>query len=423
MTVEPCKNCNEELRAEWILCPACGLIQNCPSCKASVEKDWVACPSCALELKQPPMAAKEKSEAALRTLKQINLFQSEIELLSRPFYERLADSLPIKNWLVWLLLGQMITLIHYILASDRGVNVFDDFSWFLGVMIGVTMALVDQATKNLRKPFPIMFDIVDEGAAEFGQWFSDTLSQGLKDRYMLSYGIIFGSVNAALGHLYGVWYEDPILIASITVQWFLIGFAGGLGLRGGVVIINQTRRFGQKKLIFNSGSIDGCGGASYLGRKILIDAIFYFFVGLMIACYVLSSPWENANDPTIQYMLYSWVAFPYICTFALFFLPINNIHAKLAQFKESHQDVLRARRKGLYLDLASHKGAPPLMEDSQRENALKNLKEVVSELRQVSQMSTWPYNSRNLTQFSATLLIPILLWFLENGGELLSIVS
>jgi len=411
------------MEPDWIACPECGLQQSCPSCKKPVEKTWVACPVCAHKLDQPPMIGKEKNAAAILTLERIKDYQDRIRLSSRPFYERFADSLPIKNWLFWILVGQLIMLGHYLLARTRGVNIFDDASWFLGIMIGLTMAFIDKSTKNLRKPFPIMFDIVDEPADEFGKWFMNHLSDGLKDRNMLGYGLLFGSINAALGHIYGVWYEDPVLILSITVQWFLIGFAAGLGFKGGIIIIKLTGNFGKKPLIFNSESIDGCGGSSYLGRKILFDAFLYFVVGLMVAGYVLSSPWENAQAPLIKNLIYSWIAFPYVCTLALFFMPINKIHQKLAKFKAKEQNILRARRKSLYLDLAVDSERCRLMEDAERETALKNLTDVVTELRQVSQMSTWPYNSRNLTQFFATLFIPIGIWFLENPSRFLSFIG
>lgn len=59
-----CKNCQNELQANFKFCPACGVEVNrvfaCPSCNNEVKSEWVSCPFCGSPLKS---SAKQRDVA------------------------------------------------------------------------------------------------------------------------------------------------------------------------------------------------------------------------------------------------------------------------------------------------------------------------------------------------------------------------
>jgi hypothetical protein len=407
-----CSHCNRALAPDWILCPKCGLHLKCPSCKRELEFDWTRCPFCAHPIDQPATVLPETIPDTT-DLSLLEDARQELEATHVPFYERWTTGRSVPYWVIWVVVGQLLFLLHYVFGLIVGVDVLDDTSWMLGVMIGVGMVLVVSASQNLRRPFVDLFAIMEMDVDRYSDFYREHMRFSLRDRNLVLSGFVLGTVNMGLGFGYGVWYQSPFLVVSLAVQHFLIGFVCGMGVWGGIGIIRLFKSAGRSELHLDFEVEDGCFGTAFLGRKVLKDALYYFGLGVLIATYVLISPWTRANESVCKFLIYAWAAFPYIVALSAFLLPVLDIHTGMEREKAENLDEIRNRRRALRTEIAAlknEKDASLL----QRRGRLSEDYDRMLELRsRIGAVTTWPYNFRQILELMTTLIVPILVVLLD----------
>jgi hypothetical protein len=119
-----------------------------------------------------------------------------------PFYERLSGRVPsdiLGRALISVLLGLAFIAVQY--ASIEN-SIFDDGSWFLGVLISAVMLCLYIATATLHALLSRMAIYSAHGNRAYHDRLKDTLS----DRNFVIAGALFGTLNCVLGCSFGLPY-------------------------------------------------------------------------------------------------------------------------------------------------------------------------------------------------------------------------
>lgn len=412
-----CLNCQQPQEQDWILCPTCGLVYKCPSCGRALETTWTRCAFCAETLHQPDIVLESNApanEPPLADRARIEDAKRQIQENHAPFFERWMTGRSIPYWVISIVFGELLFLAHYLLGRAVGIDVLGDTSWMLGAMIGVGMILVVSGTRNLRAPFEDLFVIVRLDVEDYASFYGDVLRFGLSDRNLLLCGFGFGLLNMGMGFVYGIWYEPTVLVVSLALQHFVIGFVCGLAVWGGLGGVTRLfRRAGKLALELDWDAPDGCFGTGFLGRKVLIDALYFFGLGILIATYVILSPWTRADLPLQNAMIWSWATFPYAIALVAFILPIIGIQRGIEAEKEARLAEIRDRRQELRAQIAAL--------NDERDTAVLKRKHLAEEYdraielqERLSGASTWPYNIRHIAELVTTMLIPIALFLWDH---------
>ena len=155
------------------------------------------------------------------------------------FYERFLYRFHLPYYVTAFLIMVPLFIIHLSLGRFYGVNVLQDFSWFLPVMSSMILILVVWATIHL-KGFALQL-YAAFGLDESNPTPKEIIENFLTDKTMIRFGLAFGALNCSLGLFYGVWYEELVLNISLALQIFLVGFIAGLAISGIVGILRVIR--------------------------------------------------------------------------------------------------------------------------------------------------------------------------------------
>ena len=307
-----------------------------------------------------------------------------------PFFERMTDRFPIPilgKVLVSIVLGFGFLAVHY--AAARG-RIFEDWSWFLGVLIGTAMLTVYYATHTLRS---LMNEMHRLGAHAEGVA-ARQLGKILTDKRFVVAGAISGIANCVFGYLFGLIYTTRAQKLTILSGYFLAGFICGmavLGILGSTVAIAAICKQGKLTLDFTSP--DGCGGTMFIGEALVIFAAVTLTVGVAISVYILKTPWLNPDIGWIRLLKYGWIAFPYVMSLAAFLMPAVPINKALTEYKIEQEDLIRAKLDHIRQSIEEDKihGDPRKDLFQAFDFQSKNRKDLHS-------MRTWPYGlGANLT--------------------------
>lgn len=414
-----CSNCGAALGEDWILCPECKLVFSCPGCKKELKAHWTVCPYCAHAIDEPSFRAEpadSQSEGQAEALKrELRELGQSIYKEYTPFFEGLADKTRLPHWLVWVLLGEAVFLIHYLLGVATEQKPLADLSWMIGLMIGVCMIFVEAGGKPLRSLTQDLFHILKKDKSDFGEFYSRHLASSISTRSLLSYGVLLGTANAILGCIYGIWYDGFLMKASTVFMYFSVGFPCGLACAGMFGMIRLMRSVAAEDLSIDVDAADGRGGTGFVGALVLKFALMTFVMGIMIATYVLLAPWANKGNGVIRALMYLWAVVPYAVSLAVFFLPVMSLHHRMDDMRLDRLATLKLRKRQIQ---SRFEQAGAGMQDQERDGLLRESETLRESYDQWNSLSTWPFDFGVITKLVASLLIPAIVFFLEAYGTL-----
>jgi hypothetical protein len=317
-----------------------------------------------------------------------------------PFYERVTIRIPvyiIDKLLVSALLGLIFLAAHYFSVGNK---VFNDWSWFLSVLIGTAMLCLYYATHTLRTIFPEMDMRLRPDRDEV---YMTPLKRILSDRNFVLAGLLFGLLDCGFGYAFGLPYAEGLAVFTILGGFFLAGFVCGMaafGICGVSVAINAFSRKVKRTLDFTSP--DRCGGTGFLGEALVIFSSVTLIAGVMISVYILKTEWTRDHTWYIASLKWFWVVFPYVMSLVALIVPAVGINKALREYKLEQEVVLRDHLTGIRKRLENNKidvtGRNALREDYEFQRSMRS---------DLHRMRTWPYglgaNLKYLTVFVANL--------------------
>lgn len=335
----------------------------------------------------------------------------EISLNNIAFYERIVKRLNLSPLVASVGLSFVVFAFHYLLALFYHINIFRDFSFLLSFMIGLNLYLILSATKRLREYVVNLVVLTKISIDQFRKTFLTILNKTTKNFSLIPYGIVFGVVNCVFGFLFGHWYLQTPLLVSLAFQHFLVGFLAGMAAGGTVGVINLVNQLDQcGELNLNYFHPDKCAGTLMVGKLVFTFATYVLFMGFFIALYIFLSPWSNpVHYPALKYLIYFWMAFPFIVSLVVFIFPIVELHKILSDYKQSR----RVENSNKMLDLVKKFDEPSL-----RKKEIQTLGILQEHVKLtdafLNDMNTWPYDLR----YKATYLSVFLSLSLALLGEI-----
>lgn len=303
-----------------------------------------------------------------------------------PFYERLARYAPVRvlgKVTVSALLGLVVSVVHYAIIKDQ---MFDDWSWFLGLLIGTAMLCLYYATYTLNHLIPRLQLHMDKSIAEV---FTKPLKSILSDRNFCIAGFVFGVLNSGLGFLFGPPYSknEQGALVSILAGYFLAGFVCGMAVFGIFGVVRASRdAFAGDKRKFDYAEPDHCGGTKFMGDAFMVFGGVTLIVGVMISVYILQTKWEHNDETWVRFIQAFWIVFPYGASLYVLLGPAGALHRSLNRYKIRQEIVIQDRLLSIRDDLDDEH----LTADARK--ALQQDYEFNMSARQnLHRMRTWPF--------------------------------
>ena len=303
-----------------------------------------------------------------------------------PFYERLIPRFPgyiPGRVLVSVLPGLAFLGLHYASAGNKA---FQDWSWFLAVLISAAMLCLYYATHTLRTLLPEM-NLRLRPAGE-GVYMAP-LTRILSDRNFVLAGLFFGLLNCAIGISFGLPYSEAPARATILIGYFLAGLVcgmGAFGIYGICVSIGAFSRNATRSFDFTAP--DRCGGTQFLGDALVIFALVTLIVGVMISVYIVETKWTGGNAWWIVALEFFWIGFPYVMSLIALVAPAVPINQALRAYKIEQevllQDSLSEIRRKLEENHSNPAKLKDLREDYKFEQGVRE---------DLHRMRTWPYGT------------------------------
>lgn len=320
-----------------------------------------------------------------------------------PFYERLTYGFPgiFAKVLISILLGLAFLVPHYLIVENK---VFDDWSWFLSVLITIAMLNLYYATHKFRAILPEMDTRLPSDGDKV---YMTPLKSVLSDRNFILAGSFFGLLNCVFGLYFGLPYNESLERTTILWGYFLAGFVCGMAVFGIYGISLSISAFARKaKASFDFTSPDRCGRTLFLGEALVVFSSVTLVVGVMITVYIWMTDWAAEITWEINSIKYFWVAFPYVMSLVALFAPAIPINKALREYKsEQEADVLSRLtkiRNRLADDRIQAKERKELREDYEFQTGIRE---------KVYNMRTWPFglraNGKYLTVFMSNLLVTV----------------
>jgi hypothetical protein len=259
-----------------------------------------------------------------------------------------------------------------------------DWSLLLAVMISTSAAAVYYATRVLDG---LVLQLAEVSRTPDGV--RGTFRSHLTDVAFVAYGVLFGTVNAACGALFGTWPAGSLGLAALTLYggFFLVGFICGFAVAGIHGVIKGVR-FSAAGLIPDPGDLDGCGGFLFLGTGLVKFASVTLMVGVLISIYILNAPWTHTSPPaSIQVRLveWIWVIWPFALSALVLAVPAFAISAALRHWKDDRVRVLSQRIRALGQQIEGRQPGTPERATLQAEYEFEGRRRV-----EVYSMRVWP---------------------------------
>lgn len=330
----------------------------------------------------------------------------------KTFYEIFRNHLKVHELVLSALAGLTFSLVQIGALGWLGLNPLGDHSWMVGAMIGMCSLLVFKATARLRE-FTSSLDVLVNDTIKMK--YSQRLGTLLANFPLVMSGIIFGAMNTILGYCFGLWYDNLWFVAVILCEYFCVGFVCGLAVRGIYGVLYLTIKVGHEEdLDFDYLHPDKCGGSFVIGKVLFYFAIYTLIMGCFIAIYIYVSPWRYGSNTTVRTLIIAWMAFPFVCSIAVFLLPVLRVHALLSAYRSKTLSGLREEAKKLYstldrVDLAQSQ------ENNQIANIVALLDRLEAREQLVLRMNTWPYDFQYSTAYLIALVSPLIALLWEKG--------
>ena len=305
-----------------------------------------------------------------------------------PFYERIASRIPgyvVGRVVVSGLLGFAFITAHYLSIGNQvfGREPFDDWSWFLGVLIGAAMLCLYYSTHTLRTMFPEMDTRLHPGGNEV---YMRALTNALSDYNFVRAGFVFGLLNCAFGYSFGLPYTKGSAIFTILGGYFLAGFVCGMAVWGIYGVSVSISAFSRKaKSSFDFTSPDHCGGTLFLGDALIVFSSVTLFVGVMISIYILKTHWTRDNTWWVMSLKSVWIVFPYASSLVALIAPAVPINKQLREYKIKQEVILQKRLSEIRKRLENEDSA------AERKDLREDYGFQQNTRKELHAMRTWPF--------------------------------
>jgi hypothetical protein len=300
-----------------------------------------------------------------------------------PFYERLSARFPgyiFGRAVISLFLGSAFLVVRY---ASIGNGIFEDWSWFLGVLISTVMLCLYIATATLHDLLSRMalYSVHGNGV------YRDRLKDALSDRNFVIAGAFFGTLNCVLGYCFGLPDSHVLAIASILFGYFLVGFVSGMGVLGiyGVfVAISVFSRELKPALDFTSP--DNCGGTQFIGDALVVFSSVTLIAGVMISICIIETRWSGDHGRGIVVLRYFWIVFPYIMSLIILLAPAIPLHLALRRYKLEQEDAFKSRLAAIRLSMEDGQ-----LDGTKRKELRDDHEFGQNARRELHKMRLWPY--------------------------------
>lgn len=333
-----------------------------------------------------------------------------------PFYERLPGYI-VGKILVSIVLGLAFLAAHYVSIRN---DIFNDWSWFLSVLISTAMLCLYYATHTLRSIFPEMDMHLRSDSDEI---YMAPLKRILSNLNFILAGLFFGILNCGFGSWFGLPYDKRLAVLTIVSGYFLAGFVCGMAVFGIYGVSISISAFSRKvKSSLDCTSPDRCGGTLFLGEALVVFSSVTLIVGVMISVYILKTDWTGGDTWWIKSLKYFWIAFPYVMSLAALIAPALPINRALSEYKMEQKVAIQNRLTEIRNRLNRLKENQ--LDATERKELHEEYGFQTSLRKDVYRMRTWPYglgaNLKYLTVFIASLYASVdsVLSWIEKLGNL-----
>lgn len=308
-----------------------------------------------------------------------------------PFYERILGNHVVGKIMLSVGVGFAFLGAYSAIAGPErfGLKRFDDWTWFLALLISVAMLCVFYATDTLR-------DLLREIDRYLGDDAKAVRAHALlllTDGKFVTSGIVFGLLNCGFALLFGT---PSIAPWTLFVGYFMAGFVCGLAILGIVAVLRISDVFASKtKDTFDFTAPDSCGGISFVGDALTVFAAVTLVVGMMISIYVWQTDWTNQHS-WVFVLKAAWLLFPYLCSLVVWIVPAMPFNEALTEYKIREEADLQRRARDTQQQIEKALAVSDAKE-------LREKYQFQQEARkQLHLMRTWPFRtSANLKYCSA----------------------
>ena len=347
-----------------------------------------------------------------------------------PFYDKLADRLRVSfigKLVLSILLGLCFLGLRYISVMKSGdvtEYIFEDWSWFLALLITTVMLCLYYATHVFRNIIPEVLRRIPQDVAE--EDIVVPILNILTNRGFIICGVIFGIANCCLGLAFGLpdnkWFADVTLLFG----FFLAGFVNGLAVFGIYGVLASIKSFSDKiDSSIDFTSPDRCGNTAFLGTALMVFSSVTLIVGVMISIYILKAPWGLPDDNLVIVLKAFWIAFPYMMSFVVLVLPALKINKILRDYKIRSEGELQKKLVTLQNEIEN-----PEIDSKTRKEKQDNYNYFSERRKELYNMRTWPFsagaNAKYLSVISINLCTSVAgsyEWVNVNYPEILKLFS
>ncbi len=324
-----------------------------------------------------------------------------------PFYDKLADRLRISfigKLVLSILLGLSFLGLRYISVMKSGnvpKYIFEDWSWFLALLITTIMLSLYYATHVFRIMIPEVLRRIPKDVAE--EDILVPISNILTDRWFIICGVVIGIINCGFGLLFGIPVNNWFAVSTLLFGFFLAGFINGLAVFGIYGVWTSVKSFSDKiASSIDFTSPDRCGGTTFLGTALMVFSSVTLIAGVMISIYILKAPWRFQDSNLVIVPKAFWIAFPYIMSFVVLVLPALRINKVLRDYKFRSEGELQKKLVTLQNEIEN----PEI--DSKARKEKQDIYNYFSERRkELYDMRTWPFSAGANVKFLSVLSINI----------------
>jgi hypothetical protein len=300
-----------------------------------------------------------------------------------PFYERLSARFSgniYSQVFISVLLGFALLVVQY---KSIGNRIFEDWSWFLCVLISTMMLCLYIATHTLHALLSRMATYSAHGNQAYRVGLKDTLS----DRNFVLAGSFFGTLNCVFGYRFGLPYFDEPAVISILFGYFLVGFVGGMGILGIYGVFIATSEFSRVlKPSLDCTSPDNCGGTLFIGEALVVFSSVTMIAGVMISIYIFKTNWAADHTWWVIALKYFWIAFPYVMSLIILIIPAIPLHIELRRYKLEQEVLLKSRLAKIRQSLEDNQ-----LHGTNRKELRDDHKFRQNVRRELHKMRSWPY--------------------------------
>lgn len=311
--------------------------------------------------------------------------------------ERIVSRIPLPYPLAWLILGELVFLIHFLTvqfyeASTRLIL----GSITLSILIFLQGSVIVWASRQLENFYTVFSCFVCLSKEDRMKWYNEQMQSVFNNKISFFSGLTVGLgilLTVNLNPSWPSWFTSPITKISfnflLAIAAYLMGAAFYVAIMTGVFIINIS------KLPLKI--------SIYQHPNTSVTAIGYMFVKFAFATVIVYSLWVVAMlcSPLVKTLADSiilfWVLFYGLFTLLYFIIPQYKVHDLMA--KEKHEKI---RKFSSRLD-----DAMEMVTENPTAKNIVRLRQLLEIQHQLNEMQHWPFDMRSFLYVLSAVIIPL----------------